>query len=82
MALGEATVWTDAAYLDPTLGLSADALGAVFSPILASFVPELTSDLTSIPLPSLDGFTIAIDDSVMAGGDSPPGFWVAQGALE
>ena len=82
MDLGEAEVWIDPTYVDPDLGLTAETIATLFSPILASFVPELTGDLTSIPFPSLDGFSIAIDGSGMGGGDAPPGFWVADGALE
>ncbi|MEC8192977.1 MAG: hypothetical protein VX127_09595 [Myxococcota bacterium] len=82
MDLGEAEVWIDPTYVDPDLGLTAETIATLFSPILASFVPELTGELTSIPFPSLDGFSIAIDGSGMDGGDAPPGFWVADGALE
>jgi len=82
MTLGEATVYTDMTYSDPEMGLSAAAIEPLFGPVLAGFVPELTGELSSIPLPSLDGFTLSIDTTTMLGGDEPPGFWVAQGALE
>ena len=82
MTLGEATVYTDMTYADPAMGLSAAAIEPLFGPVLAGFVPELTGELSSIPLPSLDGFTLSIDTTTMLGGDEPPGFWVAQGTLE
>ena len=78
MTLGEATVYTDMTYADPAMGLSAAAIEPLFGPVLAGFVPELTGELSSIPLPSLDGFTLSIDTTTMLGGDEPPGFWVAQ----
>ena len=82
MTLGDATVYTDMTYADPAMGLSASDIEPLFGPVLAGFVPELTGELSSIPLPSLDGFTLSIDSTTMLGGDEPPGFWVAQGALD
>lgn len=82
ITLGDATVYTDMTFAGPDLALSASDIEPLFGAVLAGFVPELTSDLSSIPLPSLDGFSVSIDSSTMLGGDEPPGFWVAQGSLE
>ena len=82
MTLGDATVYTDLTFAAPELALSASSIEPLFGAVLAEFLPELTGELSAIPLPSLDGFSISIDSTTMLGGDEPPGFWVAQGSLE
>ena len=82
LELGEASVRVDMTYAEASMGLSADTIEPLFATILAGFIPDLAGDLSSIPLPSLDGFAIAIETTSMGGGDSPPGFWLAEGSLE
>ena len=82
LELGEASVRVDMTYAEASMGLSADTIEPLFGTILAGFIPDLAGDLSSIPLPSLDGFAIAIETTSMGGGDSPPGFWLAEGSLE
>ena len=82
LTLGDATAYTDMTFTTPDLALSASDIEPLFGAVLAGFVPDLTGELSAIPLPSLDGFSVSIDSATMLGGDEPPGFWVAQGTLE
>jgi hypothetical protein len=82
ITLGEASVYADLTEYSPDLSISPGSIEPLFGSIIAEFIPELTGDLSSIPLPSLDGFSIAIESTRMGGGDTPPGFWIAEGSLE
>ena len=82
ISLSTATVFADMTYASPEVSLDAATIEPIFGGLLAEYIPDLTGDLSSIPMPSLDGFTITIDSTRMGGGDSPPGFWIAEGSLD
>ena len=80
--LSDATVYADMTYASSDILIDAETIEPLFGGLLAEYIPDLTGDLSGIPLPSLDGFSITIDSTRMDGGDSPPGFWIAEGSLE
>jgi hypothetical protein len=82
MSLGEAEVLVDMTYARPDLASSAPFLEGLLGGILAEYLPDMTSDLGSIPMPELDGFSLAVSGSEMAGTDTPPGYWLLLGGLE
>jgi hypothetical protein len=82
MTLGEATVWVDMTYARPDLASAAPFIEGLLGGILAEYLPDLTSDLGSIPMPELEGFSMAVSGTEMAGPDTPPGYWLLLGGLE
>ena len=82
MTLDEADVLVDLTYMRPDLTISESGIEDLLSGILADYLPELTGDLGSIPLPELDGFAIEITSTEMGGSGEPAGYWVLSGGLE
>ena len=82
MSLGEADVLVDMTYARPDMAISPSFIEGLLGGILADYLPDMTSDLGSIPMPELEDFSMAVSGSEMAGPDTPPGYWVLLGGLE
>ncbi|MAY80716.1 MAG: hypothetical protein CL930_08010 [Deltaproteobacteria bacterium] len=82
MVLGDPDVSVDASYVDPAFDIADDAVESLFVGLMSVYLPELTGELGSIPLPEFEGFALRDVTTSMAGDDEPMGYWVVSGSLE
>lgn len=82
MELSDPEVYVDASYIDSSFDIDDAAVESLFVGLMSVYLPELTGELGSIPLPEFEGFALRDVTTSMAGDDEPMGYWMVSGSLE
>jgi hypothetical protein len=82
MEISDPLVYADSVYINPGFTVTPSSVESLFVSLMASYLPELTGALGSVPLPEIEGMTIGDISTGMDGGDEIPSYWVLSGSLE